>query len=123
MSNHNTELANRKRDKRLRRRMLQLVAAARTSPRGGLNGRTLFDLVNETLPSDLGFEDESHALMLMRDLRDKGYLAEEMIERRRGQRFSVEFVFLRITAKGSSLLNETIPVDGDVDDERITEDF
>jgi hypothetical protein len=117
------EVANRRRDRRLRRRLLETLHDARIGPKGGLNGRFLRDVVAGTVPSSQGFEDDDHTMGLIRDLVNKDYVTEEREPMRRGQRFGIDFMFLKITAKGSSLAsdNETHPVDPDIDDDRDVE--
>jgi hypothetical protein len=116
------EVANRQRDRRLRRRLLNTLHLARAmSPRGGMSGRTLKDLVDGVMPPEQKFEDDGHALALMRDLANKDLFAEEALPRRRGQSFGLDYVFFRITAKGSGIWEETVPADPDIDDERLPE--
>ncbi len=109
------------RDRRLRRALLDALYHSRQSPRGGLHGRPLVDLVQATAPAGSGFEDDGHAVQLIRDLSNKGLVAEELLTRRRGETFGPEHLFVRITDKGSMLVREQVPADPDVDDDRIAE--
>jgi hypothetical protein len=123
MMDYATESANRKRDARLRRRILATLHSARAmSPRGGISARMLRDTVDSIVPDGQSFEDDTHATGLMRDLVNKGLVAEESLPRRRGQRWGLDYLFLAITDKGTSLVNETAPVDPDIDDERVVEE-
>jgi len=108
------------RDRRLRKRLLFVLSLCLDSPKGGMNGRPLVMNVNEDVIDELAFEDDAHAMRLIRELVNKGLIAEERLTQRKFERFGPEFVFLRITDRGSMLLREEIPVDPDVDDERIT---
>lgn len=117
------EQANRQRDRRLRRRMLSTLHLSRAmSPRGGLGGRALKDLVDGVMPGGQGFEGDRHAMELARDLVNKGLAEESRLPMRRGQAFGLDFAFFKVTAKGSGLVEETVPPDADIDDDRIVED-
>jgi hypothetical protein len=111
--------ADRQRDRRLRRRMLSTLHLARIGPGGGLGGRVLRDLVDGAMPSTQQTTDDDHALGLVRDLVAKGLATETDQRTHKRQRFSLDHLFFRVTAKGSSLWNETIPPDPDVEDQRI----
>lgn len=112
------EAAKRTRDARLRRQMLETLQHARGFIRGGLNGQTLLDVVAAGAADDQGFEDGDHFLRLAADLVNK-QLAEQLIENlRRGQRLSPSHLFLKITARGSDLLDERVPPVPGIDDER-----
>ena len=121
MSMLDQEMADRRRDRRLRRRLLNtLNLAGHTSPRRGLSGRSLADLVEGVMgDAGQGFEDDGHALRLMREMVAKGLFAEELLPRRKVQRFGLDHVFYRITAAGVALFSESAPVDPDIDDERV----
>ncbi len=112
--------ANFERDKRLRRSLLSALDGAKVHGiSGDLDGITLRDVVACALPDGQGFEDDAHAIGLIRDLRNKGLVEEQIVGMRRGQRVGLSHMRLKITARGSSLLNETLPVDPDIDDERV----
>lgn len=116
------EAAERQRDARLRRVLLMSLHRARVSPKGGLHGRTLIDQASAaTLPGD-EFQGDVHALGLARDLVGKGYVSETDERTRRGQLFGLDYLFFRITAKGSDLADERIPADPMVEDERLLEE-
>ena len=117
------ELANRKRDKRLRRKLLNTLKLSRAhSPSGYLGGETLRDLVDGVMARDQRFEDERHALELMLDLVNGGYAERKNLTRRRNEQFGLRHVELRITDKGLKLWSEEIPPDPLIDDDRITEE-
>lgn len=104
------------RDKRLRRDILRIVHRARTGPEGGFSLRGVIDMARN---SPLLFQDDQHALGLARDLEGYGLIKIEDRRTRKDQRFSIDWLFLRITATGSALVDEQIPVNPLVDDERI----
>ena len=71
------EQAEQKRDRRLRRRILMLMNAARVRPQSGWCGGTfLLDLVDAALPPPQKFEDADHLLALLRDLVSSAYVQE-----------------------------------------------
>jgi hypothetical protein len=108
-----------KRDRRLRRRLLEALYESRVSPMGGIGGRTAVDVIDSAMPEDQRFDNDDHALALLIDLRDGGYV--EMLDRRtrKLQRWCVDYMFLKITDKGSRLIREEIPVDPAIEDERL----
>ena len=113
------ELANHKRDRRLRRRLLLLLNATRVSPESGwCGGPFLFDVVDTALPSGQRFDDEPHLLGLLRDLISAGYVQERDDRTRQSQRASLEFTSYRITSKGTALVTEAIEPDPLVEDGR-----
>src|SRR5689334_4211365 len=107
----NTEIATRRRDQRLRKRLLQVMDAAKVRPESGwVSGRFIFDVVDGALPGGQEFESDDHFAALMRDLISAGY-AEERDDRRYGwQRQTIDATSHRITAKGTLLLAEELPV-------------
>ena len=118
-----SEQAKQERDRRLRKSLLStLDLAKKYSPTRGLSGRNLVVQAESNVVRDMRFEDDAHAMSLIRDLVNKGLAEEELLTRRRGQSFGPEFVVVRITDKGSMLVREQIPVDPDVWDERITDE-
>src|SRR3954471_25016179 len=69
--------AEHKRDKRLRKRLLQVLNAARVRPEvGGASGRFIYDVVDAAVPGGQRFESDAHMLGLMRDLIAAGYVEE-----------------------------------------------
>lgn len=107
------------RDKRLRRRLLQMLYLARSeSPTGFLGATMLVDLVNSPLPSDQRTKDDRHAIGLLRDLVHKQLATEELVGLRRSDELALKHLKYRITAAGSGLMLETRPADPDIDDER-----
>jgi hypothetical protein len=113
--------ANRARDRRLRKRLLNALYLSRSSPTGFIGGRTLMDVIGAEGLNSQVFEDDAHFLSLCRDLTNKGLAVSKMEIRRRGQAFGPDYVSFAITDKGTSLWLETIPADPDIDDERIVE--
>jgi len=108
------------RDRRLRRAILQSLHRARANESGGwISGRFLFDVLGYSCPSSAGPESDSHLLALLRDLVAKKLVEERDDRDRRSQSFSLDRLSFRVMAMGSSLCEETIPPDPDIDDERI----
>ena len=115
----NTETADRKRDQRLRKRILQVMDAAKVRPESGwVSGRFVFDIVDGALPGGQCFTDDDHFAALVRDLISSGYVEERDDRYYRWQRQTIDFTSYRITAKGTLLLVEELPVDPLVEDER-----
>jgi hypothetical protein len=113
------ELAHHKRDRRLRRRLLLMLNAARVRPESGwCGGHFLFDLVDSALPNGQRFEDQDHLLALLRDLISSGYAQERDDRTRESQRASLEFTSYRITSRGTALVTEAIDPDPLVEDGR-----
>src|SRR5688500_14600975 len=90
--------AKRNRDKRLRRRILMTLYIARGFGNGRLSGRALKENAEGGMPSDQQFEDDTHAMSLIRDMILKGYVEEHKRQRRRGEQPGLEHVELSITA-------------------------
>ena len=115
----NTETANRKRDQRLRRRLLQVMDAAKVRPESGwVSGRFVYDVVDGALPGAQEFEGDDHFAALARDLISAGYVEERDDRLYRWQRQSIDLTSYRITAEGTRLLAEELPVDPLVEDPR-----
>jgi hypothetical protein len=110
--------AHHRRNRRLRRRMLQALEAARSAPRGGLTGQALADILDAATAGDQRLENERHAIGLLRDLAGKGLIELEDVRRRSGLRFGLDMLMCRISPRGVSLLEEGIEPDPDVEDER-----
>lgn len=110
----------RQRDRRLRRRLLETLYNARAfAPSGWYGARSLVDLVNTAAPADANIEDEAHAMALLRDLENKGLVEHRDTRTRKLQAYGLTYLDARITARGSSLMEETLPADSDIEDERI----
>jgi hypothetical protein len=115
----NTETASRRRDQRLRRRLLQVMDAAKVRPESGwVTGRFVYDVVDGALPGGQQFDSDDHFAALMRDLISSAYVEERDDRRYRWQRQTIDHTSYRITAKGTLLLVEELPVDPLVEDER-----
>lgn len=117
---HDIDRAEHRRDKRLRKRLLQVLHAARVRPEyGWASGRFVYDVVDGALPGGEQFESDEHLLGLMRDLIAAGYV-EERDDRTRGwQIFGVDWVSYRITNHGTALVIEAIDPDPLVEDDRL----
>lgn len=59
---------------------------------------------------------------LLRDLEAKSLIVLDDERTRRPQRFGLDYLFVRLAAAGTGLLNETRPADPDIDDERNLEE-
>ena len=115
----NTETANRRRDQRLRRRLLRVMDAAKIRPESGwVSGRFVYDVVDGALPGGQQFDSDDHFAALVRDLINAGYVEERDDRVYRSQRPGIDFTSYRITAKGTLLLVEELPVDPLVEDPR-----
>ena len=111
--------ANRKRDLRLRKRILQLLDAAKVRPDSGwASGRFIYDLVDGALPGGQKFEDDAHARGLLRDLVGAGYVQERDDRTRRWQPAGLDWTSYRITNRGTALVAEAIDPDPLVEDDR-----
>jgi hypothetical protein len=114
-----TQHANDKRDLRLRKRILQLLHAARVRPEfGWVSGRFLYDVIDGALPGGQRFEDDDHLLGLLRDLIGAAYVEERDDRRREWERFGLDVMSYRVTPRGTALLLEGIPPDPLVEDQR-----
>ena len=119
MTRHQIDRAEHKRDRRLRRRLLQVLHAARVSPQSGwAAGRFIFDIVDGALPGGQCFESDDHFAALVRDLISAGYVEERDDRRYQWQRQTIDSTSYRVTAKGTLLLVEELPVDPLVEDAR-----
>src|SRR4051812_23599458 len=114
------EHAERKRDLRLRRRLLLLMHAARVRPESGwIGGRFLVDVVDGAQPGGQCFAGDDHAVGLLRDLVGGGY-AELRDERtKRYQPEGLDFISYRITNRGVALIEEQVDPDPLIEDDRV----
>ena len=115
----NTEIATRRRDQRLRKRILQVLDAAKVRPESGwVSGRFVYDVVDGALPGGQMFDGDDHFAALARDLISSGYVEERDDRRYQAQRQSIDLTSYRVTAKGTLLLAEELPADAMVEDPR-----
>lgn len=114
------DAANRKRDARLRRRLLSSARhGSQYAPTGYVSGRTCAEAAVAGMPDDQAFADDAHALALLRDLKAAGLLEEKVEGLRVGHRFGLDHLRVRITAAGAALLDEHVPPVPGVADERV----
>lgn len=114
------ELADRKRDLRLRKRVLQVLHAARVRPEfGWVTGRFIYDVVDGALPGGQRFEADEHLLGLLRDLIDAGYVEERDDRTRTWQRYGLDCLSYRVTPRGTALVLEQIEPNPLVEDRRV----
>ena len=113
---------NLRRDRKLRWLLLDTLFLARgKTPSGGVSGPLLMQWTTPQIEmSGLAVEDDEHALRLLGDLRDRGYIEVHTSKnRRQGERFKLVHVTLaKITAKGVDLHEGNIDPDRQVDDGR-----
>jgi hypothetical protein len=111
--------ANRKRDLRLRKRILQLLDAAKVRPESGwASGRFIYDLVDGALPGGQRFDGDDHALGLLRDLISAGYVEERDDRTRRWQTAGLDWTSYRITSEGTALITQAVDPNPLVEDDR-----
>ncbi len=112
--------AEHRRDKRLRKRLLQVLNAARIRPeQGWAGGRFIFDVVDGALPGGQRFEGDDHLLGLMRDLVAAGYVEERDDRTRVWHPHTLDYLSYRITNLGTALVLEAIDPDPLVEDSRV----
>ena len=112
--------AEHKRDRRLRKRLLQVLNAARVRPEfGWASGRFIYDIVDGAIPGGQRFEGDEHMLGLMRDLVSAGYVEERDDRTRTWQPYGVDYLSYRVTNLGTALVLEAIDPDPLVEDSRV----
>jgi len=84
---------------------------------GWITGRSVFDILKCTVGIDAP-DDDSHMLALLRDLTIKGWVEERDTRETTAQTFGLDFLQFKITGKGISLVNYSIPADPDIYDLR-----
>jgi hypothetical protein len=120
MDLHGIDQAEHRRDRRLRKRVLQVLNAARVRPEyGWAGGRFVYDVIDATLPGGQRFESDEHLLGLMRDLVAAGYVEERDDRTRDWQRPGLDVISYRITNHGTALVHEAIDPDPLVEDDRV----
>lgn len=108
-----------KQQARLRRRILQLVDAAKSG--GGMRGRMLADIMAD-LPE--APQDDSELMGLCQDLVNAGLLTVTDLRRRTGERLELDVQLYAVTDRGTALLAERIaPHPLVADDRLITPEF
>jgi hypothetical protein len=116
----NTDQAESRRDRRLRKRLLLSLHATRVRPESGwASGRFLYDLVDGATPGGQRFDSDLHMLGLVRDLVNAGYADERDDRQRADEAFALDTLSYRITAHGSALALEVIDPDPLVEDSRL----
>ena len=117
--NHDIDHANHRRDRRLRRRILQMLDAAKVRPDNGwCSGRFVYDVVDGALPGAQRFESDDHLAALLRDLVAAGYAEERDDRTREWERRSMDLTSYRITSRGTALVTEAIDPDPLIEDDR-----
>lgn len=109
---------NLKRDRRLRRRLLDSLHNARIGPLGGMYGRRLIEIIDSTMPPAQGFEGDLHAEGLLQDLIAKGMVSKSDNRRRTSQSYGLDYLLYKITASGTSNVLQTDETDPDIEDDR-----
>ena len=114
------EHAERKRDLRLRRRVLQVLHAARVGTgQGWMSGRFIVDVIGGAVSASECFIDDAHASGLLRDLVAGAYTESRDDRRKAFQPEGIDFTSYRITHRGTALVEEQIEPDPLVEDERV----
>ena len=115
-----TDHADRRRDLRLRRRLLLVLHAARVRPEyGWVSGRFLHDLIDGAMPGGQRFDDDDHARALLRDLVAAGHVEERDDRWKTYQPASLDFTSFRITHQGTALVEQHVEPDPLVEDDRV----
>ena len=115
----NADFAEHRRDRRLRKRLLLALHAARVRPAAGwVDGRFLYDLVDGAEPGGQRFASDLHMLGLARDLVNRRYAEERDDRRRPDDPFGLDALSFRVTAHGTALAVEAIDPDPLVEDAR-----
>jgi hypothetical protein len=115
-----TDHADRRRDLRLRRRLLLVLHAARVRPEyGWLSGRFLYDLIDGAAPGGQRFEGDDHVTALLRDLCAAGHAEERDDRWKTYQPASLDFTSYRITHRGTALVEQHVDPDPLVEDDRV----
>jgi hypothetical protein len=115
-----TENADRRRDLRLRRRLLLVLHAARVRPEcGWVSGRFLRDLIDAGVPGGQRFDGDDHATALLRDLVAAGHAEERDDRWKTYQAASLDLTSYRITHRGTALVEQQVDPDPLVDDDRV----
>ena len=116
----NTDQAEHRRDQRLRKRLLQVLNAARVRPDfGWAGGRVIYDIGDGALPGGQRFDSDQHMLGLMRDLAAGGYVEERDDRTHNWQTLGVDYTSYRITNLGTALVLEAVDPDPLVEDSRM----
>lgn len=116
----NTDQAENRRDRRLRKRLLLALHATRVRPEGGwASGRFLYDLVDGATPGGQRFDSDLHMLGLIRDLVNAGHADERDDRQSAEESYAIDTLSYRITASGSALALEAIEPDPLVEDSRL----
>ena len=116
----NTDHAEHRRDQRLRKRLLQVLNAARVRPEfGWAGGRFIYDIVDGAIPGGQRFDSDQHMLGLMRDLVAGGYVEERDDRTHNWQAMGVDSLSYRITNLGTALVLEAVDPDPLVEDTRL----
>src|SRR4051794_27369227 len=120
MNMHDLDQAEHRRDRRLRKRLLQVLHAARVRPEfGWASGRFVYDVVDGAAPGGQRFESDDHLLGLMRALIAAGYVEERDDRTRDWEPCGLDYVSYRITNHGSALVLEAVDPDPLVEDDRV----
>ena len=114
------EHVERQRDLRLRRRLLQVLHAARVRPEyGWVSGRFLSDLIDGVAPGGQRFEGDDHVQALLRDLVAAGHVEERDDRWKAYQPAGLDFSSYRITHQGTALIEQQLDPDPLVEDDRV----
>src|SRR5689334_13192770 len=113
-------LIDQRRDLRLRRRILQVLHAARVHPDAGrMCGQCVVDVIDGATPAAQRFVDDAHARGLLRDLVSASYVEERDDRWLKRQRATLELTSYRIAHRGVALVEQQVDPDPLVEDERL----
>ena len=115
--------ANLRRDRRLRRLILQTLYRARVGPMKGLYGNRLLEMVEDAVtPGDHLHGDAIEFAGLMTYLVGQGYVKETDTRTRHSQAWAIGYLFFAILPQGERLVEEAIGPDPMIADDRIVHD-
>lgn len=106
------------RDRRIRRRLLDVLHASRAYGDGRVSGGMLHECA-QAGPAGEQPEDEAHTLRLLRDLVLGQYAVEHDTRRYRHERLELASLAFAVTAKGAALAEEAIAADPLIHDRRL----
>src|SRR3954463_16015254 len=105
MNIHDLDQAEHRRDRRLRKRLLQVLHAARVRPEfGWASGRFVYDVVDGAVPGGQRFESDDHLAGPIRYLSRGGCVEERNDRSLDWQPCGLDYVSYRITNQGSALV-------------------
>lgn len=120
-----TTAAQLARDRRLRSRLLRMLHDTRGNDHGGWHTARYFADLLRLMPGGPGEKPaagrvgDQLVIDLLRDLVAKGFTEERDDRDYEDQDYGADVLSFRVTAAGSSYVNQTLPPDADLPDGRI----